>query len=126
MAHWWKEGTNADVHLHVTLKDANATGANRFAKFTVYLARADAGDVWAETSLTAELTIPDGSAALKAFYLDLGDLDLSAYSIGCQLKVRVKRIAATGGTEYASNIFITQLGMHAQKDTVGSRQEFIK
>ncbi len=126
LPHWWKEGTNGDVHLHVTLKAANATGADRFAKFTVYIARADAGDAWAETSLTAELTIPTGSVALKAFYLDMGDIDLAAYSIGAQVKIRVKRIAATGGTEYASEPFITQCGIHLQKDTVGSRQENIK
>ncbi len=126
LPHWWKEGTNGDVHLHITLKAANATGANRFAKFTVYIARADAGDVWAETSLTAELTIPTGSAAMKAFYLDMGDIDLSGYSIGAQVKIRLKRIAATGGTEYASSTFITQVGIHLQKDTVGSRQETIK
>lgn len=124
--HWWKEATIGDVHLHLTLKAANDTGADRFAKLTVYIATSDAGDVWAETSLTAELTIPTGSAANKAFYLDLGNLDLSAYLIGAQVKIRIKRIAATGGTEYASDTFITQVGIHLQKDTLGSRQEIVK
>lgn len=126
LAHWWKEGTNGDAHLHVTTKAANGTGANRFAKFTVVFAYVDTGEVWVEASLTAELTIPNGTSALQAFYLDLGDLTLTNYLIGGQIRCRVTRIAATGGTEYSGNIFITQAGIHLQKDTLGSRQETIK
>ncbi len=125
--HGWKEGTAGHVHLHLALDGANSTGSDRFAKFTVYLAFADSGEVWAEaTPLTAELTIPTGSADLTHFYLDMGDLALTNNKIGTQIKARVKRIAATGGTEYANHIFITQLGIHLENDTIGSRDEAIK
>jgi len=40
--------------------------------------------------------------------------------------LRVKRIAATGGTEYAGSIFLTQAGVHLEADTVGSRTELVK
>ena len=127
LPHWWKEGTNGDAHLHLTLKTANSTGSNRYAKFTIWVAYVDTNETWVEQSpITAELTIPTGSAALKALYLDMGDVILTNYLIGGQVKIRVKRIAATGGTEYASNIFITQCGVHLQKDTMGSRSEYTK
>jgi len=122
MAHWWKEGTAAHVHMHVANKTANTSGADRFAKFTVYFAYAGIDTVWTETSVTAELTIPDTTAALNHFKLDLGSVDMTGLTIGTQVKIAVKRIAATGGTEYADNTFITQIGIHAEADTVGSRQ----
>ncbi len=121
--HSWKEGTAANVHLHVTNKTAQSTGTDKFAKFTVYIAYADTDETWQETSLTAELTIPTGTSALTNFYLDMGDLTLTNYLIEAQIKYTVMRIDATGGTEYADSIFITQVGMHLEEDTVGSRTE---
>jgi len=119
--HSWKEGTDVYPHIHITTKAANATGANRFAKFTLYIASADVGSVWAETSTSAELTIPTGTAALTGFLLSFPAASFAAHKIGTQIKIRVKRIAATGGTEYSGNTFVTQCGIHIQKDTNGSR-----
>jgi hypothetical protein len=129
--HCWVQGSKGDFHLHVTLKDANSSGANRYAKFICYVAYAlsntTAWSAWTEVStIGGELTIPTGTSALTSRYLDLGDLTLTGYTVGTQIRVRVKRIAATGGTEYASNIFITQVGCHLQNDTIGSRQETTK
>jgi hypothetical protein len=126
LPHWWKEGTNGDVHVHFTIKTAQSTGANRYVKFEFIFAVADTGDVWGEQTITNEATIPTGSGALKSFYLDMGDLNLSSLTIGAQVKCRPKRIAATGGTEYADSVFITQVGVHLQKDTMGSRTESAK
>ena len=126
LPHSWQLGTTVDIHAHITTKDANATGSNRYAKFTVYVAYCDTGETWQETSFPAELTIPTGTAALTMFYLDMGDLTLTNYVLGAEIKCRIKRIAATGGTEYASNIFVTQVGAHFKADTAGSRQEATK
>jgi hypothetical protein len=124
MPHGWVEGTDGDLHVHVTLKTANNTGSDRFAKFSMWVAYADQSEVWVEqAALTAELTIPTGSAALKHFYLDIGNASLSGYQIGANIKVRLKRIAATGGTEYADRIFVNQIGMHIQVNRIGSRAE---
>ena len=121
--HWWAEGTNGRPHLHITTRVANNTGSNRYAKFTVYIAYADTGETWVETSFTAELTIPDGTPALSAFLLDMGsDLILTNYLIESQIKCRVERISATGGPDVGGAIFITQLGIHLEVDTMGSRQ----
>jgi hypothetical protein len=127
LAHWWKQGTAGHIHLHFTIKTAQSTGQNRFVKFSIWVAYADTDEVWVEqTVLSAEKTIPTGSGALKAFYLDIGDATLTNYLIGGQVKLRVKRIAATGGTEYADDVYITQVGMHVEKDTLGSRTETVK
>ena len=56
----------------------------------------------------------------------MGDATLTNYLIGGQVKVRVERIDATGGTEYADDVYITQVGMHIAVDTIGSRQLLVK
>jgi len=38
----------------------------------------------------------------------------------------MKRIAATTDTEYADDVFVTQVGMHLQKNTLGSASETTK
>ena len=126
LPHCWKEGTTGHVHLHITTKAANATGANRFAKFTVWVSYSDVNEVWVETSFTAEYTIPTGTLALTHLYLAMGDLTLTNYLVGSEVKCRIKRITATGGTEYSGNIFITQVGIHLENDTMGSRTELFK
>lgn len=120
--HWCKEEVTGHPHLHITTKGANSSGANRFAKFSVVLSYAKTDTVWTETTVGGELTIPDGTSALFATKLSLDTCDFGGIAINTQIKARVKRIAATGGTEYADHIFITQLGVHAEKDRPGSRE----
>ena len=125
LPHWWKEGTVGNAHLHITTKAVPAQEEK--AQFTVTFAYADTNEVWVEAPLTAELTIPISTTALTNFYLDLGDLTLTNYLVGAQIRCRIKRVAKTaGGTEYAGDIFITQCGIHLSKDTMGSRAELTK
>jgi len=124
--HAWKEGTNGHAHVHFTIKTAQATGTNRYAQFSVWVAYADTDEVWVEQAvLTAEATIPTGSSALQNFYLDVGDVTLTNYLAGGQVKIRVKRIAATGGTEYTDDVYITQCGMHLEVVRLGTRTETV-
>lgn len=128
-SHSWKEATDGELHLHLAPKTGNSTGGDRFAKFQIFIAMVDASgsDTWTETNQTAELTIPDGTAALTGMYLTFGtNLNLSSYGIGTQIKLRVKRIAATGGTEFADNVFVTQCGCHLEYNTLGSRAQTSK
>lgn len=124
--HGWKEGTVADFHLHIATKAANTSGSNRYVKFQIPVAYADINGTYTETTLTGEYTIPNGTAALTHFLLDMGDLTLTGYHIGMQIKPRIRRIAATGGTEYSGSIFVIQCGAHLLNDTIGSRTEITK
>jgi hypothetical protein len=121
--HGWKEGTVGSAHIHFCLKTAQSTGANRYAKFELIFAYADYNGIWTEqAAITQETTIPTGSAALKSFLTAFTNtVTLTGLHIGAQIKCRVKRIAATGGTEYANDVYISQVGVHVEKDTIGSR-----
>ena len=123
--HWWKVGTAGNAHIHITTKAINNIEIT-YAKFTVTFTYADVNEAWAEDPLTAEISIANPTAALTHLYLDLGDITLTNNLIETQMKCRVKRIDATTGTEYAGDIFITQIGIHFEEDTIGSRTETTK
>lgn len=126
LPHSWAEGTVGDFHLHLSVPNANSSGSSQYIKATCYIAYVNASGVWTETSLTAEKEIPTGTVALQNFYLDLGDVSFAGLTIGTQVKCRIKRIAATTGTEYPSDAFFHQVGTHLENDTVGSRTETAK
>ena len=124
--HRWKEGSTGNFHLHLSVPDANSSGSSEYIKVTLYVSYVNISNIWTETSLTAEKTIPDGTSALQNFYLDMGDVAFTGLKIGTQVKVRVKRIAATSGTEYPSDAFFHQVGCHVEVNTNGSRTERTK
>ena len=123
LPHCWEEGTSVEVHVHLANKTAQATGADRFIKFEAYVAYADHEEAWIEhasSPVSGEWTIATGTAALTHHTLSLGYLTMPDNSIGTQVKIRIKRIAATGGTEYADRVFVTQCGVHHEVDALGS------
>ncbi len=123
LIHGWEEGSVGHFHAHVTTDAANETGSSRYVKLTVYVGYQDSTGAWVETSVTGELEIVDGTGSLQGFKFDLGTVDFTGIGIESQIKPKVTRIAATGGTEYADEIFINQIGCHVKCDTVGSRTQ---
>lgn len=113
----------ATCHIHLTNKTANSTGASRYAKFELTIGYASSNSAWTETTVNGEWEIEDGTAAKTHTIIPINSasLDLSNIGIGGQIKALVKRIAATGGTEFADSVFVTQVGIHVLKDQDGSR-----
>jgi hypothetical protein len=122
MAHWWKQGTDVYAHIHIALDGANTSGSSYYAKFIIYIAYADVNAVYVETNKTIEIEIPDGTADRTNILGTATALAMTGLTIGTQIKLRIKRIAATAGAEYPNYIFVTQIGLHAEVDTMGSRQ----
>jgi len=122
MLHDWKEGTSIYPHIHTALDGGNASGTTQYAKFTIYMAYADADSVWVETTKYIEIEIPDGTSNLTHLFGSASAISMTGLTIGTQINVRLKRIAATSGTEYPNHIFITQVGLHYEVNTMGSRQ----
>ncbi|MCK9370789.1 hypothetical protein M0R04_12840 [Candidatus Dojkabacteria bacterium] len=121
--HGWKEGTVGNAHVHFCIKTAQNTGANRFVKLELIFAYSDYNGTWTEqAAITQEETIPTGAAALQSYLTSFtSTVTLTGLHIGSQIKCRVKRIAATGGTEYADDVYITQVGVHIEVEKIGSR-----
>ena len=121
--HDYKEGTNLEVHLHLATNGTN-NATERKVKYMVYYtwANPDTGSnqFSAESSVTAELTIPANQPDKSAYFLSLGTIAGATMKIGAQVKFRVKRIAGTG-TEPINDPFLGMVGIHYQIDTMGSR-----
>lgn len=126
MMHNWKEGTGVYFHVHTALDGANASGSSQYAKFIIYVAYAKDGAVYTETNKEIEIEIPTGTADLTHLFGQASALSMTGLTIGTQMNIRLKRIAATTGTEYPNHIFVTQTGIHYEIDTLGSRQIGIK
>ena len=121
--HSYLEGSNLEVHIHLATNGLNNATARK-VKYTIFFSYGlpdnGANVFTAEASLTAELNIPANQAAKSVYYLSMGTITGTTIKIGTQLKMRVKRIAGTG-TEPIADPFLGQVGVHYQKNTMGSR-----
>lgn len=121
--HDYKEGTDLEVHLHIATNGVDTT--NRYVKFIVYYTYAIpfSANVQfvTEQNISNELLIPANTLDKTSLYLQLGTIAGTTLKIGTQLKIRLKRITSVGAAPTA-NPFVGMLGIHYQKDTMGSRQ----
>jgi len=127
-AHEWLQGSQCDIHLHFTT--ASNDGTARYVKWEVgytYTADTNGTTQWtAETVLQVEIIIPANTPALTEWILPMGNFTPTNGKIGGQVRMRLKRITASGGSAPSLNVFVTQVGIHIQCDTDGSRQVYIK
>ncbi|KKL10333.1 hypothetical protein LCGC14_2556920, partial [marine sediment metagenome] len=59
------------------------------------------------------------------FTIDIGDDTTSNFVQGAIIKGRIRRIASTG-TEPTSDPFLTEVGIHIESDTIGTRTATVK
>jgi len=130
MQHGYKTGSTFDFHIHGALNAVPAV--NQTVKFEIEYSIADynpstgLGDVFpAPTTIAAEATIPAATADLSNVYMSIGINATGSFGIGATIKGRIRRIASAG-TELVGDIFVTQVGVHYEIDTVGSRTSTAK
>ena len=134
LIHGYKEGSTFQFHIHGAL---NATTAQEEkVQFEIEYSIADAnlstgfGDVFPDGSgslLTAELVVPNATNDLTNIFITVGVDSSGSFGIDATIKGRIRRIAkSVGGNELTGDIFITQVGVHYEIDTVGSRTTLTK
>lgn len=118
--HAWKEGTEAQWHIHLTTNGLDAT--DRYVKFTLEYGYVNVGGAWTFPALltSAELLIPANTPDRTMLIFELGRFTPSNLKIGAHAVGRLRRIAAVG-TAPTSNPFVAMLQMHVQVNTLGSR-----
>lgn len=122
--HGYKEETDIEAHVHIITNGSDVD--DRTVKFTLYFDWGNAtAEMDGELSLTGEITIPASTPTKTHYYVELGTTTGTGKLLGSLFKSRVKRIASTG-TEPSSDPFVEMVGVHIQKNTIGSRQENIK
>ena len=130
LAHSYKNATLIEFHIHGAVNGSNVD--ERTIKFEIEYSIADVpaedgfGDVFpATTTINAELTIPALTTDLTGFTLDIGDDTSGSFIQGAIVKGRLRRIASTG-TEPTSDPFLTEVGLHIESDTIGTRTSTAK
>lgn len=124
--HWYKEGSNFDLHLHVATNGTETV--DKYARFSVEFSISDgtthifSDAVIIEQEFLIPANTPDRTMIIIPFD---GDVLGTNVKIGSLLCFQIKRIASVG-TAVANNPFCLQFSAHVQKDTQGSRQRFIK
>ena len=125
LAHSYKDAALIEFHVHGTVNGSNVD--DRTMKFEVEYsianvpAEAGFGDVFpAPTTINGELTIPASTTDRTGFTIDIGDDVTGNFVQGAIVKGRVRRIASTG-TEPTADPFLTEVGLHIESDTIGTR-----
>ncbi len=125
LAHSYKSGATIEFHVHGAVNGSDVD--ERIIKIEIEYTIADTpaesgfGDVYpATTTINAELTIPAATTDLTVFSVDIGDDTSGSFVQGAIIKGRIRRIASTG-TEPTADPFLTEVGIHIESDTIGTR-----
>ena len=125
LSHSYKDSATIEFHIHGAVNGAD--GTDRTIKFEIEYSIVDVqpesgfGDVYpSTTTINAELTIPASTTDLTAFTIDIGDDTTGNFVQGAIVKGRVRRIASSG-SEPSSDPFLTEVGIHLESYTIGTR-----
>jgi hypothetical protein len=126
LLHDWKEGTAIELHVHWATNganDATVRGVKWEVTYTWANSLADGG-----TTAFATATAQSAESSIAASEPDLTHKRTSVYTltptggkIGAYVMLKIKRIASVTNTAPANNPFGLAVGVHYEKDTLGSR-----
>ena len=124
--HGYLEGSNIEIHVHWVTNGLELV--DKYVRWEVEYTLANTnpatgiGDAFpATTVVSAETTIPANTPDRTNMYTSVVTVVAAALNIGAIVKMRVRRIAATGGAAPAVDPFGLMAGVHIECDTVGSR-----
>lgn len=126
LLHGYKSGSTFEFHIHAAL-NATLAGGDETVKFEIEYSIANnnqstgLGSVFpSTTTISKEFIVPDGTLDLTSIYISVGENATKSFRHGTTIKGRIRRIASSGD-ELVGNIFATQVGVHYEKDTIGTR-----
>jgi len=123
LLHGYKEGSDIEFHVHII---TNGAEASKEVNYELEYWIADMGEASTSTTVVSSgdyaLTNADGHHE----YIDIDDITGTGLKIGAVICFLFKRIAIVDGTEPTADPFVVSLGIHYEKDTIGSRQETVK
>lgn len=120
--HEWVEATDAHIHLHWTsMTNVAATRAVKWRVEETHVPTTNLG-VWTDAqTFEVEVTIPANTPAFTEFITPIATIPIPGGEIGGQIRMKLTRIAASG-TAPATSPYATQLGIHLECNTMGSRE----
>jgi len=121
IAHWYKEGTDVEPHIHFSI-NAAPSGTD-YVKFELTYTFTRFGEtVDASTTISIEAAV---DTQYEEYIFSFPTITGTSFKIGDQFQFTLERVAAAGDA-FLGDILMKTFGLHCEKDTMGSRQEFIK
>ena len=125
LPHSYKEESDLCFHLHVIIPTAGAGGAAENVKFDFTYSWANIDGVFpAETPVSVTTDVKD-IAADTHFIIEFPHFDGTGKTISSVLICSLTRDTGVANN-YADDIYLSELDFHFEKDSNGSRWEWIK
>ena len=128
MPHSYKFGT--DLHAHVHWVPETTGGANELVRWGMEYTFQEINSVFGNTTLIYSSAVAGGDTTMvagKHYLTELGEIDGSAIdSVSSMLIGRIFRDATHADDDYDDDAGLLEIDFHYQKDTDGSRQEYVK
>jgi len=122
MPHSYKHGTNLHPHIHWSPDSADA--GNIYWSFEYTIANIN-GTFGATT--TDDIVIASDGVAFKHQIEEFSAIDGSGLTFSHMLICRLTRKSSTEAADtYPGNACFVEFDFHFQKDTIGSREEYVK
>ena len=130
VVHGYKEGT--DIYPHVHWATNGTDGTDRAVKWQLKYTISNPKGVApfdslypSQAAISAEIVIPASTGDRADIVSELGVISGAGIVINALIAWRFERIAASGD-DPSNDPFALQVGMHAQFDTIASREKFVK
>ena len=127
--HDYKEGTDISFHIHALAPTIDA--ANEVIQFQLeYVWYAIGDTISSSTTINLEHTVLSTDTAWTSFIITSADISGSGKTMGSQFAFKLTR-NNTGGDTYtgsgvSEDVAVNQVGVHYQKDSLGSTSVLVK
>lgn len=121
--HDWKEGSVIFPHIHW----APTTSSGGNVKWQFEYLWTSRNDV-ATSSITETLVMPAGGIAWREMvvHIPTNGIDGTGKGIGSRLQFRIFRDPGDAADTYAADAILLDVGVHYERDTIGSRETIAK
>lgn len=127
MPHSWIQGSEVRPHIH--LRFPTAATANTRWKFEYDLANVNGEFVnaYGTYTLLGIITVANPNNAKKSVVANLGAIDMTGLTVSAQIPWKLTRLSNSDAADnHNADVVLTDIDFHYQKDTPGSRQEYVK
>ncbi|MEI7961183.1 MAG: hypothetical protein WCI04_02505 [archaeon] len=121
LPHGWKLGTNLHCHLHLHPSTNDVNDAN----FELSYNWTNIGAIEATPTTITLLAHFDGNVN-KTQIVEFPDINGSGKTLSSLVEYRLKRLSSATNDTFTGNVYVDNLGCHAEFDAIGSREEWIK
>lgn len=125
LPHAWKQGTDADIHIHISPSTAPSAPNTNIVLQLTYVWQNINGTNTTETTVNVTNSL-SGASAWQHKLVDLATLSGTGKTLSSIIRCNIKRIPSNDSDNYNGSIFVNAIDAHIQIDSLGSESEVIK